>query len=86
MVDVPVAPGVREIGLGLNDIVGQFALAQSTPLGGLMLADSETPPFNPMLVTVIVEVAVPPGLMKAGLGGELEMPKSAVTYTVTVIV
>jgi len=86
IVEVPEPPDVREIVPGLKDIVGQLAVPQFTPFGGVTLAERVIPPVSPILVAVIVEVVESPGFIEVGLSDELEMPKSPYTFTVTVIV
>jgi hypothetical protein len=59
-VEVAVEPGVRLTLVGENPVVGPLATLGAT------VAVRATLPVNPRLLSVMVEVAEPPGLMVAG--------------------
>jgi hypothetical protein len=68
-VSIEAVPGVTDP--GLKPHVGEFADAGETE----QVSVTEAP--NPSIsLTVIVEVADPPGLTAAGLSGEAAIPKS----------
>lgn len=79
-VDVPLEPGVRLTVGGLKEVAGPLVTDGDT------VADRPTLPVNPMLFSVMVEVAELPATKLAGVGAPAEIVKSAVTVTITVAV
>jgi len=75
-VEVAVEPGVRLTLVGAKAVVGPFVTTGET------VAERATLPVKPRLLTVMVEVAEPPGLMVAGDAALAARVKSPVTVNV----